>query len=126
MPIFPTDEAIAPGRPKGNLLARSRSRSEAEKRRGVRVNSCVPIAVEWDAEGESLRGEARTRIVGPYGCMAVVPHRLDVAQRIRLVNLVSSKTNPAVVVWRGHERAEGWEMGIELIDPEMNFWGLDL
>jgi len=33
-----------------------------EKRRGVRLNSRVPVAVEWDAGGESLRKEAQTRV----------------------------------------------------------------
>jgi hypothetical protein len=97
-----------------------------EKRRGVRVNSRVPVAVEWHAEGELRRGEAQTRVVGPYGCLVVLSQNLQVDQRIQVTNLVSSQASPAVIVWRGHERAEGWELGIELINPEMNFWGLDL
>lgn len=97
-----------------------------EKRRGVRVNSQVRVAVEWDSSGELRRGEAHTRVVGPYGCMVVIPHNLEVNQRIQVTNMVSSLSNPAVVVWRGKERAEGWELGIELINPQMNFWGLDL
>ena len=39
---------------------------------------------------------------------------------------VTRQSNPAIVVWRGNERAEGWELGIELIDPKMDFWGLEL
>jgi len=97
-----------------------------EKRRGVRLNSRVPVAVEWDAGGESLRKEAQTRVVGPYGCMVVLPINLEIAQSIRLTNMVSKQTNLAVVVWRGMERAEGWELGIELINPRMGFWELDL
>ena len=97
-----------------------------EKRRGVRVNSRVPIAVEWHAGGEVLRKEAQTRVVGPYGCMVVLPTNLEVKQTIQLTNMVSKQTNSAVIVWRGLERAEGWELGIELINPQMGFWGLDL
>jgi hypothetical protein len=82
--------------------------------------------VEWGAGKDLLRGETQTRVVGPYGCMAVLSQSLNVEQRIQIVNLVTSKTNPAVIVWRGHQGAEGWELGIELIDPDMNFWGLDL
>ena len=98
----------------------------SEKRRGVRVNSQVRVALEWDSDGQLRRGEAHTRVVGPYGCMVVMAQNLDVDQRIQVTNMVSSQTNPAVVVWRGKERAEGWELGIELINPQMNFWGLDL
>jgi hypothetical protein len=97
-----------------------------EKRRGVRVNSQVPVVVEWESGGEQQRGEAQTRVVGPYGCLVVLSQSLNVDQRIQVTNLASSHSNPGVVVWRGNERAEGWEFGIELINPEMNFWGLDL
>ena len=97
-----------------------------EKRRGVRLNSRVPIAVEWDAGGQLQRGEAKTRVIGPYGCMAVLPQELQLDQRISVINLVSSHANPGVIVWRGHQGADGWELGIELINPEMGFWGIDL
>jgi hypothetical protein len=97
-----------------------------EKRRGVRLNSQVPVAIEWDLSGTRGRREAQTRVVGPYGCMVVLQQGLDVDQHIRLTNMVSRQSNSAVVVWRGSERAEGWELGIELINPQMNFWGLDL
>ena len=97
-----------------------------EKRRGVRVNSRVPIAVEWHVAGKLLRKEAQTRVVGPYGCMVVLPMNLEVSQAIQLTNMVSSQTNAAVIVWRGLEQAEGWEVGIELVNPQMGFWELDL
>ena len=97
-----------------------------QKRRGVRVNSRVPIAVEWNAGGQIQRGEAKTRVIGPYGCMAVIAQELQLDQRISVINLVSSQASPGVIVWRGHQGAEGWELGIELINPEMGFWGIDL
>lgn len=98
-----------------------------QRRRGVRVNSRVPVALEWQGEaGAPRHGEAHTRIVGPYGCLIVLPHRLELEQRLVLTNMATRQSNPAVVVWKGNERAEGWELGIELIDPEMDFWGLEL
>src|ERR1700722_2740425 len=97
-----------------------------EKRRGVRVNSRVPVAVEWQASGQIVRKEAQTRVVGPYGCMVILPASLEVKQIIQLTNMVSRQTNSAVIVWRGQERPEGWETGIELINPQMGFWELDL
>jgi hypothetical protein len=100
--------------------------SDRGKRRGVRVNSRVPIAVEWRAGEELLRKEAQTRVVGPYGCMLVLPTNLEVKQAIQLTNMVSKESNPAVVVWRGAQRPEGWELGIELLNPQMDFWGLEL
>ena len=99
----------------------------AEKRRGVRVNSRVPVAIEWEEDsGAQLRQEAHTRIVGPYGCLVVLPRELGVNRRVQLTNLANGQSNPAVIVWKGNHRAEGWELGIELIDPGIGFWGLEL
>ena len=116
---------VIPGRVSAPI-ADSTPRDGREKRRGVRVNSRVPVAVEWDTEGELRRGEAQTRVVGPYGCLVVLQQNLQVKQHIQLTNLVSKQSNPAVIVWRGNERAEGWELGIELINPQMGFWGVEL
>lgn len=98
-----------------------------EKRRGVRVNSRVPVAIEWETDrGGSVRARGHTRVVGPYGCLLVAPESLELEQLLRITNLVTRKSNPAVVVWKGNERVEGWELGIELIEPQMGFWGLEL
>jgi len=100
--------------------------SHGGKRRGERVNSRVPVALEWGLGGELRRREAHTRVVGPYGCLVVMPQNLQVHQQVQLTNLLSSQSNPAVVVWCGQQKSEGWEMGIELVSPRMDFWGLEL
>lgn len=98
-----------------------------EKRRGVRLNSCVPISVEWQsATGGPRKEDAQTRVVGPYGCLVVLPEDLSLLQEVQVTNLASDRSNRAVVVWRGNQRAEGWELGIALIQPELDFWGLEL
>ena len=98
-----------------------------EKRRGIRMNSRVPVAVEWqDDGGGTLREQAFTRIISPYGCLVVLPKALAVEQNLRLVNLANEQANVGVVVWKGSEQAEGWELGIELTQPPMDFWGLEL
>lgn len=99
-----------------------------QKRRGIRLNSRVPVAIEWQQNGARplCREEGFTRVVGPYGCLVVLRASLDVDQSLRIVNLATSEMNSAVIVWKGHERADGWELGIELIHPTMDFWGLEL
>jgi hypothetical protein len=98
-----------------------------EKRRGVRLNSRVPVAIEWqDAVGAVVREQAFTRIIGPYGCLVVLPKDLSVEQHLRVVNLANEQTNPGVIVWKGSEQTEGWELGIELTQPPMDFWGFEL
>jgi hypothetical protein len=99
-----------------------------KKRRGIRLNSRVPVAIEWqktDIDG-SCREEAFTRVVGPYGCLVVLRERLEVEQALRIINLATKESNSAVIVWKGNERPDGWELGIELIHPTMDFWGLEL
>jgi hypothetical protein len=99
-----------------------------QKRRGIRLNSRVPVAIEWKKNDATAgrREEAFTRVVGPYGCLVVLPESLELEQSLRIVNLATNEANSAVIVWKGHERPDGWELGIELIHPDMNFWGLEL
>lgn len=114
--------AFASFRKEASLVAKQR-----EKRRGVRLNSRVPVMIEWTEDsGKKARAQATTRIVNPYGCMVVLRVELNLEQRVHLTNLASKLSNPAVIVWKGNVRPEGVEVGIELVSPEMDFWGLQL
>ncbi|MGB2664883.1 MAG: hypothetical protein WAK48_12825 [Candidatus Acidiferrum sp.] len=99
----------------------------SEKRRGRRMNSRVQVRLEWEGgDGKRYKIEVCTRIVNPYGCMVVLSDSLGLEQRMSLTNLATGASNAAVVVWRGNEQPEGWEYGLELIAPDMDFWGLEL
>lgn len=99
----------------------------SEKRRGRRMNSRVRISLEWEAaDSQRERVEAITRTVNPYGCMVVLPNTLELQQRVALTNMATDASNAAVIVWRGNRQPEGWEYGIELIAPDLDFWGIDL
>jgi hypothetical protein len=99
-----------------------------ENRRGHRMNSRVPVRLEWDdSKGRRFSVEAHTRVVNPYGCMVVIEHDLKLEHRLALTNIATSTSNSAVIVWKGNQRPEGgWEYGVELVAPEMDFWGLEL
>ena len=104
-----------------------RTAKVAEKRRGVRMNSRVPVGVEWESpEGEKLRHQAFTCVVSSYGCLVVLPDDLPLEQPVRVVNLTNEQALSGIVVWKGNVRDEGWELGIELNQPPMDFWGLEL
>jgi hypothetical protein len=94
-------------------------------RAGVRVNSRVRVAVEWAEAGQTMRAEGYTMDISPKGCLAVVPQGFTVGQRLRLVNLVNKNVSEAVLIWRGHEGRSGWELGLELREPSLEFWGVD-
>lgn len=96
-------------------------------RRGKRMNSRVPVALEWCGDaGQAFRFEAHTRIVNAYGCLVILPQNLPLDMRLDLTNLATQQKNDAVVVWKGAQRTDGWEIGIELVGPEMDFWGIEL
>ncbi len=98
-----------------------------EQRRGRRMNSRVPVRLEWDeASGKRSSAEAHTRIVNPYGCMVVLPYSLGLEQHVALTNLATHSSNAAIIVWKGQSRPDGWEYGVELVAPEVDFWGLEL
>jgi hypothetical protein len=99
----------------------------SDKRRGRRMNSRAHVRLEWDSgAGDRHSVETHTRVVNPYGCMVVLADSLELDQRLALTNLGTNARNAAVVVWKGNQRPEGWEYGVELIAPDMDFWGLEL
>jgi hypothetical protein len=98
----------------------------SEKRRGNRMNSRVHVHAEWEANGQMTNVEAFTRVVNPYGCMVILKNSLELNQRLSLTNLATGASNASVIVWKGNPRPEGWEYGIELLAPDMDFWGLEL
>ena len=100
-----------------------------DKRRGRQgMNSRVPVRIVWDVDtGKRFSVEAHTRVFNPYGCMVVLEQELQLEHRLALTNLATdTSATLAVVVWRGVPRPDGWEYGVELVAPEMDFWGLEL
>jgi hypothetical protein len=99
----------------------------ARNRRGPRMNSRVPVAIEWNGSAGPLHFETGfTRVVNNYGCLLVSPKELELQQRLRVTNLATRQAADAVVVWKGIQRPDGWDMGVELVAADLNFWGVDL
>jgi hypothetical protein len=94
-------------------------------RAGARLNSRVAIAVEWTDGSEKLRAEGYTVDVSPRGCLAIVQQTFTVGQTLRLINLTNQKSSEAILIWRGHERQAGWELGLEIQDKMQDFWGIE-
>lgn len=90
-----------------------------------RVNSRVPVLIEWTAGEQTVHHQGYTLNVGRTGCLLVIPHDLASEQRVRLTNLVNNESIDAMVVWKGEERPEGYELGLQLANLERDFWGLE-
>ena len=97
------------------------------KRRGPRMNSRVPVSIEWNGNVGPRRFESGfTRVVNTYGCLLVSPRDVDVDQVVRLTNMATRKAVEGKVVWKGSQRPDGWDLGVEFVGVDLNFWGLDL
>ena len=96
------------------------------KRRGPRMNSRVPVTIEWNGRAGPLHFEAGfTRVVNCYGCLLVSPKEIELQQRLRVTNLATRQEAAAEVVWKGTQRPDGWDLGVKLIEPMTDFWGVD-
>src|SRR5437867_12060094 len=94
-----------------------------EKRRGRRMNSRVPVRLEWDDEtSKRVTAEAHTRVVNPYGCMVVLKHELNLEHRLAVTNLISNTSNAARIAWKGNQRHDGWESVVEPVEAVRDFW----
>lgn len=96
-------------------------------RRGPRMNSRVPITFEWNGAAGPVHFESGfTRVVNPYGCLLLSPREIQVRENLRITNLITKQVANGLVVWKGAQRPDGWDIGVELIAADLNFWGVDL
>jgi hypothetical protein len=96
------------------------------KRRGPRMNSQIPVSIEWNGIGSGESEKCFTRVVNNNGCLLVCAQELELQQYLLLTNLATQQSANGVVVWKGAKRSDGWELGVELIAVAHDFWGLDL
>lgn len=91
------------------------------------MNSRVPVTIEWNRQTGPKHFESGfTRVVNNYGCLLVSPKEIELQQQLRVTNLATNHSSAAVVVWKGPQRPDGWDLGVELVSPEMDFWGVEL
>lgn len=97
------------------------------KRRGPRMNSRVPVTIEWgESAGPRSFEPGYTRVVNNYGCLLVSPKEINTHQRLRLTNIATRQAAEAIVVWKGAQRPDGWDLGVELVGANLDFWGVEL
>jgi hypothetical protein len=94
-------------------------------RAGVRVNSRVPIRLTWQESGATQTVEGQTVDISTRGCLAIAPHALVVGQKLQIINTISLREAEAILIWRGHQARNGWELGLELQNPPHDFWDVD-
>lgn len=94
-------------------------------RAGARVNSRVAVRLEWNENGATHHVDGYTMDVSPKGCMVMAPQGFAVGQKMRIKNATNQRESEATLIWRGHEGRTGWELGLELVHPPADFWGVE-
>lgn len=95
-------------------------------RTGARVSSRVPVRLEWQEGGATHAVSGFTVDISAKGCMVIAPQEFVVGQKLRIRNASNLKESDARLIWRGHEGRTGWELGLELIQPPEEFWGVEM
>lgn len=90
-----------------------------------RVDSRIPVLIEWSDTGESRSAQGFTTDVGRQGCLIVAPQDLSLNLRVRLTNQTTQQIADGVIVWTDHV-GDDWELGVELFNPPDNFWSAEI
>jgi hypothetical protein len=91
------------------------------------MHSRVPVTIEWHAPaGAAHRESAFTRVVNGHGCLLVSQSEPALKQRLRVTNVSNRRSVDAQVVWKGSQRNDGWDVGVELQAADHDFWGVEL
>jgi len=91
------------------------------------MNCRVPVTILWAENEVGLRHfeSGFTRVVNNYGCLLVSPKEINLQQRLRVTNLSTRREVDAEVVWKGTQRPDGWDLGVKLMQAELDFWGVE-
>jgi hypothetical protein len=97
-----------------------------DTRRGDRVYREVAIQiVSTEADGREFVEESQTLVVGRHGAKILSRHALVSHQEIVIRCHETGKESPARIVGQIGGDAEGYYYGVELLNPELNLWGIE-
>jgi hypothetical protein len=88
-----------------------------------RVDSRIPVLIEWSDGSERYTEQGFTTDVGRQGCLIVAPRDISLDLRVRLTNQATHQSADATIVWKEQNANQGWELGVELLNPPRDFWG---
>ncbi len=91
-----------------------------------RLNSRIPVRLEWTEASDHHLADSYTMDVSRQGCLLISAREFALNQRIRLTNLATQQTVNGIMVWKSPNAQPGWELGVELLNPPYDFWGLEI
>jgi hypothetical protein len=112
------------GRQGGRAMATTRAM--IERRRASRVLIRIPIKVfSNDFNGEPLDTPAEAIAVSRTGALLRTPFQPALGSRIEVLNGISQETQEFRVIRVSPCKFDGcFELGVEILYPTRNFWGI--
>jgi hypothetical protein len=101
------------------------TRAMIERRRSSRVLIRIPVKVFSDgSQGQPLDTPAEAIAVSRFGALLHAPFSPALGSRIEVLNGISQETQEFRVI-RVRDASDGiFELGIEILYPAQNFWGV--
>jgi hypothetical protein len=94
-----------------------------ERRRTIRVSLALPVLVHSQNEmGEKFCQRAMTRSVNWQGALLLMDEPMVTGQEVLLVNENTNRPAESRVVFMKKERDGKFLVGLEFVNPDMNFW----
>jgi hypothetical protein len=94
-----------------------------ERRRTIRVSLALPVLVHLKNEmGEKFCHRAMTRSVNWQGALVLMDEPTVTGQEVLLVNENTNRPAESRVVFMKKERDGKFLVGLEFVNPDMNFW----
>jgi hypothetical protein len=101
------------------------ARAMLERRRSSRVVIRIPVKIFSNGfQGQPLDTPAEAIAVSRYGALIRVPFSPALGSRIEVLNSLSQEMQEFRVI-RVDAKGEGlYELGVEILYPTRNFWGI--
>ncbi len=98
----------------------------SKKRRSDRISVQLPIIISGtDVMGKDFVESARTVLIARYGAKILCQRKLSPQLEIVIHCLMTSEDAHARVVGQVRESAEGIYYGVELLDQDIDLWGVE-
>lgn len=97
----------------------------SKKRRSDRISVQLPIIISGvDVLGENFAESARTVVIARYGAKILCQRKLTPQLELNIRCLMTDEDSDARIVGRVHEGPEGIYYGAELLDQDIDLWGM--
>jgi len=102
------------------------ARAMIERRRSSRVMARIPVSVSlWDAPGQRLATVSEATSISRSGALLRIPFSPVLGSRIEVRHGLSQELREFRVVRVSAPEADGlFELGVEILYPYRNFWGI--